>query len=177
MSKPTVYSTPARIIHWAMALLIWSLLFAGLAMVQSLQAWQVELMAIHKSFGFLALLLVIVRLLVRLTNERPELPAELPSIQKRIAHLSHILLYIALFVMPISGYLMQNAAGRPIELFGWFALPSLIPVNLAAYGFFRELHAWVAWGLIALVLLHIAAALHHGLIRKDSVLKSMLGKE
>ncbi|CUS48021.1 MAG: cytochrome b561 CybB [Idiomarinaceae bacterium HL-53] len=176
MSKVTVYSAPARIIHWAMALLLWSLLFAGLSMVQSLQTWQVELMAIHKSFGVLALLLVIARLTIRLTHEKPDLPAELPHAQKKIAHISHVLLYAAMFAMPLSGYLMQNAAGRPIEVFGLFTLPALIPVNLSAYSFFREMHAWVAWGLIALVLLHIAAALHHGLIRKDSVLKSMLGK-
>ena len=124
----------------------------------------------------MALLLVIWRLIIRLTHEQPELPKDLAPSQKRIAHLSHVLLYVAMFAMPISGYLMQNAAGRPIEFFSLFTLPAIIPVNLSEYGFFREAHSWIAWGLVALVILHIAAALHHGLIRKDSVLQSMLGK-
>lgn len=177
MNNATVYSLPARILHWAMALLILSLILAGLTMVQSLQVWQPTLMAIHKSFGLLALLLVTVRLLVRSISQPPRLPASLSVPQKRIAHLSHVLLYVAMFAMPISGLLMQGAAGRPVEIFGLITLPSVVPQNLELYALFRELHGLTAWGLIALVLLHIFAALHHGLIRRDSVLNSMLGRK
>lgn len=176
MNNPTVYRLPARILHWSMALLLIAMLLAGLAMVQSLQAWQPTLLALHKSFGVLALGLVIIRLIIRVVQRPPALPDSLSAAQKRVAHLSHLLLYAAMFAMPLSGYLMQSAAGRPVEVFGLFALPPLLPVDLRLYGLFRELHGLVAWAFIALILLHIFAALHHGLIRRDSVLNSMLGR-
>ena len=123
MSQADVYSLPARILHWAMALLLFSLLLAGLAMVQSLQTWHLTLLTAHKA---------------------------------------------------ITGLLMQGAAGRPVSVFGLFTVPPLLPVDLRTYGLLRELHGWGAWGLIALVLLHITAALHHGLVKRDKVLRSML---
>lgn len=61
-----------------------------------------------------------------------------------------------------------------MNVLGLFTVPALLPVDLRAYGLLRELHGWGAWGLIALVLLHVTAALHHGLIKRDKVLRSML---
>jgi cytochrome b561 len=77
--------------------------------------------------------------------------------------------------MPLSGYLMQNAAGRPLELFG-LSLPSLLNTDLALYGLFREIHGWAALLLVLLLVLHIIAALYHGLIKRDGVFSSMLRK-
>lgn len=175
MSQPTTYSLGARIMHWAMALLLLSLLFAGLAMVQSLAPWHLTLLNLHKSFGVIALIAVIVRLIIRLRGTTPALPASVPALQQRIARISHLLLYAAMFAMPLSGYLMQNAAGRPVAVFDVFTLPAILPVSLPLYSFFREMHALVAWALIALVLVHIGAALHHGLIKRDGVLQSITG--
>ncbi|RUO20895.1 cytochrome B [Aliidiomarina iranensis] len=177
MSQPTTYALSARVMHWAMALLLLSMIFAGLAMVQSLQPWHLTLLGLHKSFGVIALLAVIVRLIIRLRNATPALPDSIPAMQKRIAHASHWLLYAAMFAMPLSGYFMQNAAGRPVAVFDWFTLPALLPESLPLYGFFREMHALVAWALIALLLIHIAAALHHGLVKRDGVLQSMTGRK
>ena len=76
MSTITTYSLAARIIHWAMALLLISLLLAGLAMVQSLEPWHLTLLSLHKSFGVMALVLVIIRLALRLSQQQqPDLPA------------------------------------------------------------------------------------------------------
>lgn len=174
MSQADVYSLPARVLHWAMALLLFSLLLAGLAMVQSLQTWHLTLLAAHKSFGVLALLLAVIRLAVRITHTPPALPTSLPAAQKHAAHATQVLLYVAMFAMPLTGLLMQGAAGRPVNVLGLFTVPALLPVDLRAYGLLRELHGWGAWGLIALVLLHVTAALHHGLIKRDKVLRSML---
>jgi|SRR5690554_2769900 len=175
MSNSDTYSRSARILHWGMAALILSLLFAGLSMIQSMQPWHLTLLGLHKSFGVVALLAVTVRLFVRLTNKVPPLPPSVPGWQQRIARFSHILLYLAMFAMPLSGYLMQNAAGRPVDVFGLFTLPTLLPLNLELYAIFRELHFITAWALILLVLVHIGAALHHGLIKKDGVLQAMTG--
>lgn len=168
------YSLSARMIHWGMAALLLSMLFAGLLMVRSLQPWQPSLLALHKSFGGVAFIAVIFRVVIRLRTPAPALPVGLPNVQRFMARLSHLLLYAAMIALPISGYLMQNAAGRPVELFGVFSVPALFSQDLATYGLLRELHAIIAMTLIVLVLLHIAAALHHGWIRKDGVLQTML---
>lgn len=176
MTTVTTYSLAARMIHWAMALLLISLLFAGLAMVQSLEPWHLTLLSLHKSFGVLALVLAIIRLVLRIVQQQPDLPASVPHWQQRIAQLSHFFLYAAMFAMPLSGYLMQSAAGRPVSVFGLFTLPNITSVNMELYGFLREMHGLIAWGLILLVLVHMGAALHHGLIKRDGVLESMTGR-
>ncbi|WP_417690271.1 cytochrome b [Pseudidiomarina sp.] len=170
------FSRSARWLHWSMALILLSLLFAGLTMVRSLEPWQLPLLQLHKSFGFAALVLVLVRLVVRMRHAAPPLPADLAKWQRASARVSHVLLYLCMLAMPVSGYLMQNAAGRPIEVFGLFTLPPLLEVDLALYGILRELHGWVAFSFILLILLHVGAALQHGLIRRDGVLQSMLGR-
>lgn len=75
--------------------------------------------------------------------------------------------------MPISGYLMQNAAGRPLSVFG-LPLPSLLNTDLALYGLFREIHGWAALRLVLLIVVHIIAVLYQGLVKRDGVFSSML---
>lgn len=168
------FSVSMRLLHWAMAALIISMLAAGLTMIQSLEPWQLTLLGLHKSFGFLAAVLVLVRLVNRLCHQLPPLPSALPSIQKRVAKASHGVLYALMIAMPVSGVLMQYFAGRPVEVFGWFRLPATLTVDIERFAVFRELHGWLAWALIATVILHVGAALHHHFVRKDDVLKSML---
>lgn len=168
------FSLSMRILHWAMAALIVSLLSAGLLMVRSLEPWQVTILAVHKSFGVLAALLVIIRLVNRLMHSVPELPGDLSTSQKLAAKASHIALYGLMIAMPVSGFLMQYAAGRPIEVFELFRLPASLTVDIEQFSLFREMHAWLGVALIALIALHVSAALHHHFVRKDNVLKSML---
>ena len=167
------YNLSLRILHWGMAALLLSMLFAGLIMVRSLEPWQPPLLELHKSFGIIALIAVTFRIAVRLSTRSPALPPRLPSIQRHVARVSHLLLYGAMFALPVSGYLMQNAAGRPVELFNVIDMPSVLPISLNRYGLLRELHGTIALCLTGLVVLHIAAALHHGWIRKDGVLDTM----
>ena len=174
MSNTQQFSLSMRLFHWAMAALIISMLAAGLLMVRSLEPWQLTILTVHKAFGVVAALLVIARLVNRFFHQIPALPNDLSNLQKFVAKASHWLLYLLLFAMPISGYLMQYFAARPIEVFGWFRLPAALNVDIQTYAVFRELHGWLAVALIALVALHVAAALHHHFIRKDNVLKSML---
>ena len=174
MSKPVQFSLSMRLFHWGMAALVMSMLAAGLLMIRSLEPWQLPLITLHKAFGVLAVVLVIVRLLNRMRHQLPALPEGLSTLQKTVASASHWLLYSLLFAMPVSGYLMQYFAARPVEVFGWFRLPAAMQVNIHHYALFRELHGWLAIALAGAVALHIAAALHHHFIRKDNVLKSML---
>lgn len=167
------FSLSMRLFHWGMAALVVSMLAAGLLMITSLQPWQLTLLTAHKAFGVIAIILVMARLINRLRHKLPPLPGDLSAAQQWGAKASHWLLYGLLFAMPLSGYLMQYFAGRPIEVFGWFRLPAALQVDIHNYALFRELHGWLAIALIGMILLHVGAALHHHFVRKDNVLKSM----
>ena len=168
------YSLSARVLHWGMAALLLSMLFAGLLMVRSLEPWQPTLLSIHKSFGIIAFIAVVFRIAVRLGTAAPSLPADLSGVQRFGARLSHLLLYAAMIALPVSGYLMQNAAGRPVTFLGQLAMPAVLSISLDAYGLLREMHGLIALLLMGLVLLHIAGALYHGWVRRDGVLRTML---
>lgn len=167
------YSATSRLLHWAMALLLISMLFLGLSMVQSLAVWQVEAVALHKSFGIVALILVIIRLINTWRSVSPSLPNELSQMQRIAASATHTGLYISMLLMPLSGWLMQNADGRVVNVFGLFSLPNLIAVDIRYFAFFREVHALAAWVFLLLIFMHISAALYHGLIKSDGVFSSM----
>jgi cytochrome b561 len=168
------YPARSRLLHWTMAVLIICMLLIGLSMVESLAVWQPTAVSLHKSFGVLLLLMVMLRLVNKYVTPRPKLPKKMPHIQKQVATLSHYVLYAAMILMPLSGWLMQSADGRAVNVFGAFTLPQLIEQNIKAYSFFREFHAWMAWLLIIMITMHVLAALYHGLIRQDRVLTSML---
>lgn len=173
MNPQEKYPVSARLLHWIMAIIILSMLFLGVSMIQSFLPWQNTALSLHKSFGTLVFLLVIFRLLNRLRFQAPALPKNLPNWQKFSGHASHVLLYMAMIGMPLSGWFMQSAAGLSITPFGLFTLPQIISEDIKLYSLFRELHGIIAWLFFALILLHIAAALYHKLIRRDGVLDAM----
>lgn len=170
------YPPSARLLHWAMAALILSMLFLGVSMIDSLAIWQHPARTLHKSFGILALLLVALRLTNRLRFTAPGLPADLAPAQRLAARASQVLLYALMIAVPLTGWAMQSAGGVPVRVFGLLTLPPIAPARLELYALFREGHALLTWGLFGLILLHIGAALHHGLVRRDGVLAGMLGR-
>lgn len=170
--KVSVYNLPARILHWSMAFLLVLMLFVGAGMVSNLEPWQPTLVGWHKRLGLLLLALAALRLLVRLTSVRPDLPHDLPGWQRRLARAMHWALYAAMFALPLLGWAMQSAAGYPLRLGDWL-LPPLLGEDAGLYGVLRAWHGWLAYGLFAMVLAHLGAALVHGLIRRDTVLASM----
>lgn len=162
------YPMSARLMHWAMAALLLSMLFLGASMVDRWAPWATTAVQLHKALGLLALVLVVVRLVNRLRFRAPALPATMPLTQRAIAAASHLALYVLMVALPLTGWAMQGAAGLPVQVFG-VVLPDLVAADLARYGLLRELHAWLAYGLLGLVLLHAGAALHHGWVRRDGV--------
>lgn len=176
MSHPSVFPWPLRLLHWLMAVALLGMLFVGVSMVASVDGSQPILVSWHKSLGVLLLGLVCVRLLLRLLLPLPPLPSDMPALQRLAAHASHWLLYALMFAQPLVGWAMQSAAGYPLMLFGQWLLPALLAENAGHYSLLREWHAWLAYALFASILLHLAAGLYHGLIRRDQVLDSMLGR-
>src|SRR5258705_4589607 len=167
------FSAPSRVLHWLMAVLILAMLFIGVGMTASESARYSTLVSIHKPLGIAILILVAIRLVNRLYNPPPPLPADMPAIQRFGAHASHIVLYALMFLLPLIGWSMLSAAGYPIVLHGPLHLPPILSQNATAYATLRELHAILAYLLFATFLAHFAAALFHGLIRRDGVLASM----
>jgi cytochrome b561 len=130
---------------------------------------------IHKSIGVLLFALVLARLLWRVFNPQPALPAHSPSWEHVIAKLTHALLYLLLIAIMISGYLISTANGLEIAVFNWFDIPALPWAVAQQEELAGDVHQWLAWLLMALVVLHTLAALKHHFYDKDSVLTRMLG--
>lgn len=89
------------------------------------------------------------------------------------AHASHGLLYVLMIAMPLAGWAMCSAGGYPVMLSDSLRLPPIFPVSPVAFAILRHLHTWLAMLLFVRFLAHMAAALYHGLIRRDGVFASM----
>jgi cytochrome b561 len=174
MTRPGELFTPLqRVLHWLMAAMVLAMLFIGIGMVSTLQPRFLVLIAIHKPLGIAILTLALLRLGVRLRHGAPPLPADLPGWQTAGAKASHVLLYTLLIVMPLVGWSMLSAGGYPIMLYGPIYLPQIMPHSDALYAVLRNAHTGLAYLFFATILLHIAAALFHALVRHDGVFPSM----
>lgn len=167
------FSPLQRLLHWLMALMIIAMLFIGIGMVSTVSPRYWTLVSIHKPLGVAILLLVLVRLAVRALRGAPPLPADLPPVQQIAAKASHIVLYSLMVLMPLIGWSMLSAGGYPIVLYGPFHLPPIMPHSDGLYAVLRSAHTVLALLLFATILLHLAAALFHALIRQDGVFNTM----
>ena len=174
MSNSTKFNQPARILHWLIAALVLAQLFIGIGQVSTVSEMHTILLSLHIPIGIAILLLMLVRLLVRLFASPPPLPVDLSLWQKLVATAVHWIFYGLLIALPLIGWGMLSAEGFPIKLFGDTYLPPIVPFDPSMYAILRTAHTYLAICLFFLIMLHMAAALHHGLIRKDGVLSSML---
>jgi cytochrome b561 len=169
----TMFSLTARVLHWLMAAMIVAMIFIGIGMVASVSERHLWLVRLHKPLGIAILVFAVIRLTVRLRRRPPALPQDLSQFQILAVRLSHGLLYALMFAMPLIGWAMLSAGGYPVMLSESLRLPSIFPVSAGAFAVLRHLHGWLATLLFLTFLGHMAAALYHGLIRRDGVLSSM----
>lgn len=170
------FGLPARVLHWVMAGMIVSMLFIGVGMVASVSERHAALVAIHKPLGVAVLVLVCLRVVVRFSSRPPALPGDLPGWQKVAAHGSHLVLYALMIAMPLIGWAMVSAGGYPVTLGGGVQLPAIVAADPVLFAWLRTAHRWVAYLFFATFLAHFAAALYHGLIRRDGVVRAMVGR-
>jgi cytochrome b561 len=168
-----LFSPLQQVLHWLLAIMVISMLFIGIGMVSVLHPYFRTLIAIHKPLGIAILVLALLRLGVRSRRGAPPLPADLPRWQAATAKATHVLLYTLLIVMPLTGWAMLSASGYPIVLYGPIHLPPIMPHNDALQVILRSAHTWLAYLFFATILLHVAAALFHALVRHDGVFQSM----
>lgn len=173
--QPIRYRTPARLLHWITAVVVLLMIPAGAIMIREgiSRDLQNTLFIFHKNVGVLVLFLVLARLLFRLLNPPPPLPRDMPPVQRRIAAASHALLYGLLVLMPVAGYVRVKAGGFPIEMLDALGLPSLVPRSDALAAVAKSVHYGGSLVLAAFVILHIGAALHHAILRRDGVFSRM----
>ncbi len=168
------YSSFAIFLHWLMSIAVIGMLGVGLWMHELKNSpFKIEIYTWHKWTGLTILMLAVVRVLWRVHRPPPPMPP-MPRWQELAADGSHYLLYGMLFAMPLTGWLMNSAAGFPLTWFGLFKVPALLSRNRDAFEFWQETHEVLAFALIALICVHIAAAIKHHLIDRDDVLARML---
>ncbi|MEQ1705258.1 MAG: cytochrome b [Rickettsiales bacterium] len=169
------YGVIAKIFHWLMAVLIIVLLAVGLIMADMENSPdKFKLIAIHKEVGIVVLFLASLRLSWKILDVSPLLPDSLGKMAKLGAKLGHFGLYVLMFAMPITGWLMSSAAGFPVSMFGFFVMPNLIAPDKEFSHDMNELHEILAWILMGLIALHIIAALLHHFYYRDNTLIRML---
>ncbi len=174
MTSAMRYSTPAIVLHWLVALLIFVAFPLGLYMADlPLSPEKLKLFSYHKWIGVTVFMLAGLRVVWRLTHTPPPLPASVAGWQRRASAVAHGLLYLLILVIPISGWLMSSAKGVQTVWFGVLPLPDLIGKDKALGHLLEEVHETLNYTLLALVALHVAGALQHHFIERQPFLQRM----
>jgi cytochrome b561 len=168
------YGAVARLAHWLTFLLLIGSFSVGFYMVTlGVSPARLRLFSYHKWTGVTIFVIVAARLAWRLAVPPPPLPGSMPEWEKRAADISHHLLYLFLFAVPLSGWLMSSAKGFSTVWFGILKIPDLIPKNPPLGAALEEVHWMLNKMLLAVIAVHVAAALKHHFVDRDDVLARM----
>jgi cytochrome b561 len=173
-SNDRQWGSVAKFFHWIIALAILGNGTFGLLMDLAHSPMQkINWLALHKSIGLTALALVLLRVLWRWGDGRPrEEPA--PRWQQWAARLTHGVLYVLIVALPLSGWWFNSVSGKPLQWFKLFNLPALAQKNDALRDLANELHEYLFWFLLLVLVAHVGAALKHHVFDNDNVLRRML---
>jgi cytochrome b561 len=177
-TAPARYTAPAIALHWLLAVAILGSMTLGAYMSGlNFSPLQLKLYNWHKWAGITILALSLLRLVWRLTHKPPPLPQRIefamPRWQLRAYHATHGLMYALFFAVPLMGWAYSSMAGFPVVWFGVLPLPDFVPVDKEFAKVIKPLHGLLAYTLLALVLLHVGAALKHQFIDRDGLLARM----
>jgi cytochrome b561 len=171
------YGTVSRLFHWGTALLVLLMIPAGIAMTSSgFESISNQLFIFHKGTGAVLLVLVVLRILWRVTHAPPPPPPGMSATQARLADWTHSFLYLLLLVMTVSGYVRVVGGGYPIELLDRLGVPPLLPEMEDVAERASVLHKFTAYLFTAVISAHIAAAVHHGLQHRSGEGSGILGR-
>jgi len=171
---PQHFSGAMIAIHWLTAVLIATVVVLawvwpnGPARADSIQLW------LHRSFGLTILALVALRLVLRATLPVPAETEAVSWLERAAAQLTHLLLYAIMLGMPITGFLWATSRGKPVDVFGLFSVPPLLPASETVHNLVRTVHSAGQYAVYVVVGLHVAAALFHLVVRRDGVMARML---
>jgi cytochrome b561 len=170
------YSRTAVALHWVIALAVLGQIAFGwyLQTVPRLTPDRTIFVNLHKSTGLVIGVLILVRLAWRLTHTPPQLPASMPAWERRAARASHALLYACMLIMPAAGYAASNFSKFGVKLFNAVLLPPWGADDRAAYAFFNGLHVATSYVFVALIAVHVGAALRHLFFPRHGIFRRML---
>ena len=175
------YGAIAKLFHWLVALVMVGLLAVGLYMTSLGLAdpQRYELTQVHKAVGFLVFIVIVARLLWRLTNRSPALPTGMNFVERLLAQGTHLVLYALMIVLPLSGWISASAStffpNDAGQVFGLFPIPDLIAGGSESIeATALTIHDIAGKVLLVALFLHVAGALKHHIVSKDDVLRRML---
>jgi cytochrome b561 len=168
------YSPPAVVLHWLIALFIFTLFVLGWCMMTIEHRpggadWWFNL---HRSLGLTVAGFVVLRILWRVSHRPAELSANMPAWEKILARAAHWMLYALMIVMPLTGYLGSSFNRSGAAFFG-YQLPFWSAPDRDLSRLFFSIHASLVWLFVGVIALHALAGLKHWLIDKDKVLQRM----
>lgn len=177
-NSATGWGSVTRAFHWLMAIFIIGQIALGkYAHELGRTPEKLNLLMWHKSIGISLLLLVLLRLLWALVSPGPRGDPALPNWQRKAAWLSHAGLYLLMFAIPLSGWLMNSAKNVPFSLYRTIPWPALIRPDKAYGEVLEEWHEGLVAVMLVLLLIHVGAALWHHFVKRDKVLLRMLGSD
>src|SRR6266702_8674220 len=173
---PTRYTRTAIALHWLIALAVFGQIAFG---------WYLELIPLgapprtavvnfHKSTGLVIGLLIVFRLVWRLTHTPPPLPESMPAWERSAARVNHVLLYVCMLIMPIAGYTASNFSKFGVKLFNAVLLPPWGVDDRGIYAFFNGLHIGTSYVFVTLITIHMVAAAKHMVFPRHGILRRML---
>jgi cytochrome b561 len=170
------YGWVAKLLHWLVAVVVFCLFGLGFWMVDLnyYDSWSKLAPHYHKSAGILLVIVMLFRVAWRCFNVRPAPSKALTQLEQKISRSVHMILYAALFLMFVTGYLIATADSRGIEVFDWLTVPSLGAFFENQEDIAGNVHECLSYSLVGLTVIHVLAALKHHYINKDDVLKRML---
>lgn len=169
------YGASAQLLHWLTALLLLGVFTVGFYMAGlSVSPTRLRLFSYHKWIGVTVFSIALLRLGWRLWTPPPALPASMPAWERQAAAVTHRLLYLLVFAVPLSGWLMSSAKGFQTVYLGVLPIPDALNKNAPLGAALEEVHWALNKMLLAAVCLHIAAALKHHYVNRDGVLLRML---
>lgn len=168
----TRYPIRTRILHWLTAVLIFSALFIGFVMVNSVGSYA-SLRVVHMTLGVVILAVVVVRAANRFTHRVPRLPETVGWVEHKLVVGSELALYTLMVAQPLVGWAMVSASGQPVIIFGSLRLPRIAPFDADLYFILRQTHSVLAYTLVAVIAAHVSAVLLHTLTLRDGMLSRM----
>lgn len=177
-NSPQRYGVVSATLHWVIAIAVYGMFGLGLWMVtlSYYDGWYHQAPELHKSIGVLLMMGLVIRIAWRIFSPPPPALKSYSRLTRLAAALGHLALYILLFSIVISGYLISTADGKAISVFGWFEIPATLANAGAQADLAGSLHLWLAWSVVVLSLLHGLMALKHHFIDNDDTLNRMLGR-
>jgi cytochrome b561 len=173
------WGSVSRWFHWILGITIIGMLAYGWWMNHiPARADRFFYRSIHADIGYVVLLLMVLRLVWRGINPTPGLPADTPRWQRIAAHVSHWALYLVTILVTMLGW-AHSGAHKPdySSWFGLFHVPQITSPDKAMADAFEERHIFMAYVLLALIAIHLAAALWHHFIKRDRVTARMIDGE